>query len=323
MTFNNKGDDDYFIRLLSYFRSHFREDIMEMVPFRKSVILLRTTKNSYMLKGYPTNNRLTLQEAFTRTLKKEGFSSTYQFVKLPVNEPLYFDGLYFGGIQYIPPNKVPFTFETQRNRQEGIELLQQFHQVTRSFESRYRTLLPKTTIIEKWKDRTNIFANNLPVLRYFIHEQYLTEMLAWANWSLSRMEEHQSFFINEPFVVLHSDVAHHNFLRDKRWKLHLIDFDLISIGPEVLDYLQYANRILPFLDWSVDRLKSHTKFDSLLQQQTFLSALVFPADIFREWNRLIREGTYTDHQKYNQVMDLTIGQFLSRKKFIDQIKQTN
>ncbi|MDF2858311.1 MAG: aminoglycoside phosphotransferase [Neobacillus sp.] len=322
MTFNKKGDDDYFIRLLSYFRSHFREDIIEMVPFRKSVILLKTTKNAYMLKGYQTLNRLKLQEAFTRTLKKEGFSSTYQFVKLPFNETLHFDGYYYGGIEYIHPHKIPFTFQTQKNRQEGIELLEQFHEVTRSFESRYRTLIPKNKIIEKWKERTNIFVNNLPALRYFIHEQYLTEMLSWANWSLNGMEENQSFFLKEPFVVLHSDVAHHNFLRDKRWKLHLIDFDLISIGPEVLDYLQYANRILPHLDWSVDRLKTHNKFDSLLKQEAFLYALIFPADIFREWNRLIREKSYTDPQKYNQVMELTIGQFLSRKRFIDGIKKT-
>lgn len=322
MTFNKKGDDDYFIRLLSYFRSHFREDIIEMVPFRKSVIMLKTTKNSYMIKGYQTNNRLKLQEAFIRTLRKEGFSNTYQFVRLPVDEMLYFDGHYFGGIEYIHPNKMPFTFQTQKSRQEGIELLEQFHQVTRNFESRYRTLLPQSTIIKKWKERTNLFATNLPTLKYFMHEKYLTEMLDWANWSINKMEESRSFYMNEPFVVLHGDVAHHNFLRDKRWKLHLIDFDLISIGPEVLDYLQYANRILPFIDWSFERLKSHRKFDTLLKEKAFLYALVFPADIFREWNRLIREKSYTDHQKYNQVMELTIGQFLLRKNFIDDIKRT-
>ena len=78
----------------------------------------------------------------------------------------------------------------------------------------------------------------------------------------------------------------------------------------------------PILIGHLTDLKSHTKFDTLLKEKAFLYALVFPADIFREWNRLIREKSYTDHQKYNQVMELTIGQFLARKKFIDFIKKT-
>ena len=120
--------------------------------------------------------------------------------------------------------------------------------------------------------------------------------------------------------VLHGDVAHHNFLRDSKGILHLIDFDLISIGPPSLDYLQYANRILPSLDWSFERLAQFSVYEKLVGEKAFLYALAFPADIFREWNRLIREGSYRDQNKYNQVMDLTIGQFYSRKKFIDTLK---
>ena len=37
-------------------------------------------------------------------------------------------------------------------------------------------------------------------------------------------------------------------MRTSKGELYLIDFDLISIGPEMADYLQYANRILPFLN---------------------------------------------------------------------------
>ena len=128
------------------------------------------------------------------------------------------------------------------------------------------------------------------------------------------------FFINEPYCILHGDVAHHNFLRDSNGILHLIDFDLISIGPPSLDYLQYANRILPSVDWSFERLSHFSQYQELLNEKAFLYALAFPADIFREWNRVIREGSYKDQRKYDQVMDLTIGQFYPRKKFIDSLK---
>jgi hypothetical protein len=320
-TFNSKGDDDYFIRLLSYLRSHFKENIVEMVPYRKNVILIKTDRSTYMLKGFHTNKRLRLQEAFTDTLRKEGFLKTYLFVHPEIKDPLFFEGTYFGCMEYIPQNKTPFSFQSHKNRQEGLELLQQFHLVTSSFESRYRTLIPKGIIIEKWRERGKLFSSNISFLKYFINDKILTELIEWATWSLSGMEKDPSLFINEPYCILHGDVAHHNFLRDYNGILHLIDFDLISIGPPSLDYLQYANRILPHLDWSFERLENFPQYKKLLNEKAFLFALAFPADIFREWNRLIREESYRDHNKYNQVMDLTIGQFYSRKKFIDTLKR--
>lgn len=320
MTFNHKGDDDYFIRLLSYLHSQLSENIVEMVPHRKSVIRIKTDKKTYMLKGFHTNKRLRLQEAFTATLRKEGFSKTYLFVQPQMKEPLFFEGTYFGCMEYIIPNKRPFSFKSQKNRQEGLELLEDFHHVTSSFETRYRTIIPKGVIIEKWRDRGKIFSSNNATLKYFINDKILADLMDWANWSLKGMEKDRSLFIKEPFCILHGDVAHHNFLRAANGVLYLIDFDLISIGPASLDYLQYANRILPSLDWSFDRLAQFTQYEKLLSEKAFLHALAYPADIFREWNRLIREGSYRDQKKYNQVMDLTIGQYHSRKKFIDTLK---
>ena len=319
-TVTKKGDDDYLDRLLSYFQAQFYESIIRLIPMRKSVLLLKTDKNTYIIKGYHTNSRLRLQEAFTATLKKEGFKKTYLFLTSPVREQLFFEGTYFGCMEYIPPNKTVFSFHSHKNRQEGIELLEQFHQITALFEARYRTLLPKGHLIEKWTERLNVFSNNLPFLGYFINEPFISEMLSWAKWSLEGMENNLAFFQKEPNVILHGDVAHHNFLRDIHGQLHLIDFDLISIGPASFDYLQYANRILPYIDWSFERLARINQFKKYLHEEAFLFALAFPADIFREWNRLIREKSYTDHTKYKQVMDLTIRQFYARKKFIGQLK---
>jgi thiamine kinase-like enzyme len=317
---NKKGDDDYFDRLLSYFRSQFYERIIHMIPIRKSVVLLKTDKNTYIIKGYQTNRRLRLHEAFTTTLRREGFTKTYLFLAPPVKEQLFFEGTYFGCIEYIAPNKTVFSFHSQKNRQEGMELLEQFHNTTASFEARYRTLLPKGHIIEKWTERFNVFSNNLPFLKYFINEPFISVMESWANWSLAGMENKRAFSKKEPLVILHGDVAHHNFLRDSLGHLHLIDFDLISIGPATFDYLQYANRILPYIDWSFERLASIKQIRKYLHEEAFLYALAFPADIFREWNRMIREKSYTDHTKYKLVMDLTISQFYARKKFIDHLK---
>lgn len=318
---NKTGDDDHFNRLLSYFQSQFDETIIQLAAIRKSIFFVRTNKNTYILKGYPNNSRLKLQEAFTATLKKEGFTKTYVFVTEPLKEQLCYNGIYFGCIEYIAPNKTAFTFHSHKNRQEGLDLLEQFHQTTASFETRYRTLLPKGHLMEKWTERLEIFKKNRPVLTYFMHDSYISEMLSWAEWSLTGMEKERMFFQKEPFAILHGDVAHHNFLRDRHGSLHLIDFDLISIGPPAFDYLQYANRILPFMDWSLERLASLKQIRSYLNEDAFLFALAYPADIFREWNRLIREKTYTDQDKLRQVMDLSVHQFYARKKFIGRLQE--
>ncbi|ETI66380.1 phosphotransferase [Neobacillus vireti] len=321
---NQKGDDDYLNRLFSYFQSQFYEKIIQLVPIRKSVFILKTVKNTYIVKGYQTNRRLKLQEAFTATLRKEGFNKTYQYLTSPVRAQLFFEGTYFGCMEYITPHKTAFSFHTQNDRQEGMALLDQFHKATASFEARYRTLLPKGNLIEKWTERFTLFSNNLPFLKYFINEPFISEMVSWANWSLDGMEKNKDFFQKKPFVILHGDVAHHNFLRDEHGKLNLLDYDLISIGTPALDYLQYANRILPYIDWSFEKLKIFKPMQQYLEDDAFLYALVFPADIFREWNRLIREKTFTDEVKFRQVMELSIGQFYSRKKFIDRlINQVN
>jgi thiamine kinase-like enzyme len=318
---NQNGDDSYLNRLLSYFQAQFAEEIIEVLTIRKWVFLIKTNENTYVLKGYSSNGKLKLQEAFTATLRKEGFLNTYQFVTPKVKEQLFFEGTYFGCTRYIMPNKTPFSFDSQKNRLEGLELLDQFHKVTSSFEVRYRTLLSKGRLIEKWQERFNLFSNNFLVLTYFLNKPYIVELLSWAKWSLDGMEKHRSYFKNEPYVILHGDVAHHNFLRDIRGKLYLIDFDLVNIGPASFDYLQYANRIFPFIDWSLDKLKSHPHFKYFLQEEAFLYALAYPADIFREWNRIIREKSYSDNIKLKQVMDLTIGQYYDRRKFIEELKR--
>ncbi len=318
-TINKKGDD-YFGRLLSYFRSQFYEKIIRMIPIRNYVYLLKTENHTYIIKGYHSNNRLKIQEAFTATLIKEGFTRTYAFLSPRVREPLFFEGIYFGCIQYIPPHKTAFSFRTSKNRREGIELLEQFHHTTGAFEARYRTLLAKGNLTGKWTERFQNFSNNLPFIRYFINEPFLSEMQSWAEWSLSGMAGRRGFFEQEPYVILHGDVAHHNFLRDSSGILHLIDFDLISIGPASLDYVQYANRILPCIDWAFDKLVELKSIQQCVREGSFLYALAYPADIFREWNRFVREKNYQDPVKFKQLMDLSIGQFYARKKFIEKLK---
>lgn len=149
----------------------------------------------------------------------------------------------------------------------------------------------------------------------------IDEMLKWADWSLKGLDEQLCTIENEKKVILHGDVAHHNFIRNPSGTLCLIDFDLISIGYRSADYLQYANRILPYLNWSLDELEKINVFKPYLLKKGFLYGLAYPTDIFREWNRLIRERQYHDPTMVRQLLDLTVEQFVERQKFVRDLKE--
>lgn len=311
--------DDYGNRLLSYFKQQFKEPIVKMVPIRESVHFIHTDKNAYVIKGYRKYKKLRLQETFTATLRQEGFEKTYLFLTDMFKEPPFFDGEFFGCMEYIQPNRRDFTYHSHSNRKEGLELLNKFHSITVSFVNRYKTLIPSSDIQTKWMDRLKRFKKNYSQIRQYLNQKYIEELVDWSNWSLKGIHENESFFFEKPHVVLHGDVAHHNFLRDRTGNLNLIDFDLIGIGPASLDVLQYANRILPFIDWSLDGLKQYPQIAVYLKEKAFLYALAFPTDILREWNRLLRDNKQLNPRHYQNVLDLTLDQFYLRRKFFNEL----
>lgn len=291
-----------------------------MRKIRDSVYIVKTMNHNYVVKGYSKYKRLRLQETFTTTLHQEGFKKTYQFFTDITKEPLLFEGEYFGCMEYLKPNPRSFTFQSHKNRKEGLKLLEEFHQVTAGCVPRYKTLLSYSDLLEKWYERFSSFKRYYPQICHFLNEQTVNELLVWAQWSLDGMKENENFFFNKPFVILHGDVAHHNFLRDTSGVLNLIDFDLIHIGSPCIDYIQYANRILPSIDWSIEELSKYRKLGELLNEKGFLYALAFPTDIFREWNRIMKEKKHSKHHYYQYLIDLTLEQLDLRKEFVEKIK---
>jgi hypothetical protein len=320
MGIDKSGGDDYFNRLLSYFKQQFHEPIIKMEQIRDSVYFVKTKTKKYVVKGYSKYKKLRLQETFTRTLHQEGFNKTYQYLQDITKEPLFFEGESFGCMEYLSPHHKNFTFDSHKYRKEGLELLEEFHRITASCVTRYQTLLPYSDMLEKWSERLKSFKKYYSKITYFLNEQTVNELMDWAEWSLNGMKENESFFFKKPYVILHGDVAHHNFLRDTTGTLNLIDFDLIHIGPSCIDYLQYANRILPAIDWSMDKLSQYRQIGEFTTEKAFIYALAFPTDIFREWNRIMREKRYTKHYYSDYVIDLTLEQFHLRRKFVEELK---
>ncbi|WP_318509345.1 phosphotransferase [Bacillus sp. T3] len=320
MKARNKGDDALNNRLLSILTRSVPLKIRKIRNIRHHVFYLETDACPIILKGYSSMQRLQLQEAFAASLKAEGFRHSYKFYQFLEN-PIYFNKKYYGWIEYIEPHPEPFNYLTTANRKAGINLLQLFHGTTKKLAKRYERILPEFNLRDKWNERFIQFKKNQQIVQHYVSKEIINEIDDWGKISLIGMET-EKYKFSDTFdpVILHGDVAHHNYLRAKTGKLYLIDYDLISIGDRSADLLQYANRILPSMNWSWAMLSQFPVLQPYLQNRAFLFALMYPSDIFREWNRIIKEGTYLMPKKLLPVVELTTRQFDLRQQFISELK---
>lgn len=322
MTNNHIGDDLFLDRLHSYLESQLPFQIKSITPIRNHVFFVETSNLPFILKGFSSYHRLRLQEELTAKLREDGFPHTYSFLNLSKDPPLYFEKKYYGILEYISPSKDNFSFSNSRDREAGTQILETFHSASSRLVPSFNSKIGSYRLVDRWRLRTAKFLNNISVTKFFVQKEMIDEILDWADWSLKGLENELSSIQKGKNVILHGDVAHHNFLRSETDELYIIDFDLISIGYPSADYLQYANRILPFLNWSLDELANLKIMKDYLSDKGFMYALAYPTDIFREWNRTIRERYYEDPTKVRQVLDLTLGQYLDRQNFVKEIKNS-
>ncbi|WP_176167393.1 phosphotransferase [Mesobacillus jeotgali] len=313
------GDDYFFNRLFSYLNSELDGKIVRMKPLRGNVYFVEAEHSRFILKGFNDLRKLKIQEAFASSLKKSGFDQSYRFLRMNKN-PLHFEGVYYGCIQYLDHHQKRFDYGLSADRLEGIELLSHFHDHTSDFVASYTGMLPKADLARKWHHRNNEFTSNLHAVHFYVNRNISDKVIEWAECSLEYFDRVKQELEQEPPAILHGDVAHHNFLRSKDGKLYLIDYDLISVGPRAYDMLQYANRILPFLDWKLDALQKISQLKIWLDHEAFLYGLLYPADILREWNRLFRDRKHITPISLAPVIEMTVNQFHKRKRFQQEVK---
>ena len=318
--FYHRGDDTFYYRLLSLLEKKIPAQILEINRIRNDVYLVKTKQFWIVLKGYNSYQKLKIQEAFTRAIKLEGFKQTYQFYVFD-EEPLIIDKKVYGMIEYISPHKDSFTYNSKWNRREALQLLEQYYSVTERLVEIYKYILPAFDLMKKLEQRLEEFRMNKPIIERYLKKETVEEIIEWADTSFHYMKKNQDYLNTQSNVILHGDVAHHNFMRDVKNQLYLIDFDLISIGPRVGDYLQFANRIMPNIGWSMQQLQKMQGYVHYFKDDWFLMALMYPTDILREWNRLIRNKKDKKAVLLEQVYFLTTDQYQKRKKFYDKLRQ--
>ena len=283
---------------------------------RENVIIVQTNAGKFLLKGFSNSKRMKSQKKLTKLLHQNGFKKTYRFIE--ELEPFVFDGYVFAWIEFLPSSRKKFYFSSRHSREEGLQLLEEFHRTTEKFYDRIP--VSRFNQVDKWEERFDEFEDNYSIIKKYVSTDIIQTWLKWGKRSLKGLQKYENDLYSEPLCVTHGDVAHHNFFYKDNGSLYLIDFDLISKSPPLIDYLQYSNRIMPDISgsselWSYEQLKKYK------DNRAFLYALLFPTDIFREWNRLVRENDFHNNNYLHSVWLLTVEDLPKRVKMYKEITE--
>lgn len=310
-------------RLLFYLNELTDEKFANIVPLKNNVWLCEGEEQQWILKAFSSLRSLQNQVTLTNFLRSSAFNHTYQFHPIHQRVNVFFEGTCYGLIEYISPHyKKSFHYQTKRNRTAALLLLTNYHQTVRHFFDKIKNQLSSFHQLDKWQQRLSMFKQNLPMITAYFPSYYLFTYIDWAEWSLEKMQQMKDDLVKEKQSVIHGDLADHNFLLGADQRLYLIDFDLIRIAPEMIDMLQIANRMLPFLNWSLQELWTYKAFQRYEQSSLFLIALAFPTDIFREWNRFVKSSKKKQQLIWNYLSNLTFQQFAQRKQFFKTISKS-
>ncbi|WP_018661020.1 aminoglycoside phosphotransferase family protein [Heyndrickxia acidiproducens] len=318
---NKNEGDDFQKRLLLYAEKRLDEPVTKIKRLRKQVWFVETKRKKWVLKEFSDLERLNRQIVLTEALHQAGFKRTYRFLPAEEEAVFMFGGRVWGIMEYIEPGAVPLRYESEKEILAAYRLLKIYHGVTARFPRALQTEFPRFFQIKKWQQRYREFAEHETELLQYMPAYYFESYLSWAETALEELEARQRVFHLPPYCITHGDVAHHNFLKGKDGKLYLIDFDLARMAPAWTDDLQFCNRILPSISWSLRKLLSWNIVQQAADPNLFLKALAYPTDVLREWNRFLKSGSREKEKQWPELHDLTFSQFEERKAFVKEMKR--
>ncbi|GLI83040.1 hypothetical protein ANABIO32_07290 [Rossellomorea marisflavi] len=310
------GGDDYTVRLLSFLQWKLGEVGASIETLKDGKWVLRSGGRKWFVKRYSSEKRFIIQEMLIKELLQGGFDHVIPMHPLHQTGVISFEGSVIG-ISYWLETASAIDYADASDRQEAWRVLKGFHRASRRIQSPWVEEVPEFRWIDKWKKRMTLFDYHLPYLQHFIAPYYLSTYHEWGRWALEELDALGPYKGKRSMV--HGDVAHHNFLRGTDGRVYLIDFDLLSRSPAITDDIQMANRVLPYLDWSLADVMAIPSIRKYRHDAAFFLGLMYPSDIFREWNRFIREGqSYREHV-WPYLVQITLGQFHQRMRFVQEL----
>ncbi|WP_112181469.1 MULTISPECIES: aminoglycoside phosphotransferase family protein [Paraliobacillus] len=313
---SSKRDDSAKSRLASFLLEEGDLKIISIKIIKYPIFKIKTETNQlYIIKGYKQFSIIDKQWDF---FSKVSQSFITKFIAFP-NKRLFLEGFgYYWAMQpYLHAKKLDYHEEI--DRQAALETLSDFHEVTRGI--RMDTELKSTKIIgkwfrrlEKWRQTKQALINTGNASLYSEVEKVMLERI-----DLYHLENIPKLESNDASLLTwnHGDVASHNFLRDNRNRIYMIDFDLLASAPPLYDYIQLCQRFLPYIDHSLDQLYTYIHTYSLKEWRLLLIGVTVPTDLIREWwYYMTRPHTEAEIKAYIEQFSMS---WQERKKFVDQV----
>ena len=303
--------------LFVYLNQH-NIDILEMESIKPKLIKISTNKGMFVAKQFHNHTSLLMQLEFLQKIRTTGFNGTYTFSD--EIKPFECKGKSIGFLDYLPKHSKSFTYNSYSERLEGLSLLTNMHEASTQIINDLK--IPKYSFsqVRKWGERLDEFLANRNLLRRLIPDYVLMEYVRMGEWVLNLLGSIELEDVDEKRVIIHGDLAHHNFFRKEDGELLLIDFDLMAVAPAIVDYLQYANRLLISNNCSLKEILSFPQFKQYRNHSIFLIGLCFPTDIYREWNRICREQLWNSKRRLDSLWEITVVDLPKRLKFFKELK---
>lgn len=294
---NKQRRDDDSHRLFPFLEKEYGIYVQKSTLIKPYVSIIETDRGKWVLKKYRTFLEASRQQVFFRLLNNSGFQAAPA-----IEGVISFENEYWMLQTYISSSR-PFHYADEKDRYDSLSLLYMYHAYSQPLLHHpfFATMLPHYSLYEKWHQRYEQFLYALPVLKQLMKDEELSFILYCARSFFERFPHFFSSFIAEKKTIIHGDVASHNFLRTEK-AVYLIDYDLIAVAPPAIDYLQYASRVLPYVQWSFAYLERQPLLQPLVTKPWFLTALLFPADLMRECRVIVQRGKpfslpYFEHRK--------------------------
>ncbi|WP_335869222.1 phosphotransferase [Bacillus sp. 2205SS5-2] len=315
----NWQGDDFDNRLLLFIKKELGTQDVTISKLKNGKWLMEIDENKWFVKEYRSEEHLLTQLLLTNKLDEDEFPFVVKFHPLHFEKTLLFEGNYFALYHWL--ESTPFYYHQYKDREKALEVLSVFHENTSSYIDELHTYLPSYDLLGKWIRRQREFTENLPFFSLFIPEHMLSSFTYWGTYSLQNLEESKRQWENRQECIVHGDVAHHNFIKSKEENCYLIDFDLIATAPKMVDDLQLSNRFLQAMEWKVESLWQHKSLTSYQTDLPFLYGLIYPTDVYREWNRFRKASHENQRRVWPYLYRMTFQYYHNRMRGVQIIEE--
>lgn len=289
-------------------KEEYNIDAEKIIPY-KGLLGVGTSQEFLLTKKYYDINIINKVCVVSETLSKKGFQNFPQIIKSNDGYSFFeMKGDFYLVMSYLRGRSADYA--NIKDVKKVIKVLSDFHQYG-CFDDTHLKLTPRNAIQDKLKERLALFKR---IYQYLLHKEqkdifdkkvleigelmvhYGQRAILGIDTKLLKIQQEKAIHQKK---LSHRDVASHNFIiGDKVW---IIDFDLVSFEPQLVDVFQLLNRVMVEWQWDIELYKYienlyYKKIRLSINEKKLIHQLShFPSDFFREI-----VGVYMNPEKYKK-----------------------